>query len=115
MSLFIAFTILTADLRPIPLDGMTLDRARILNGQTLTVSFVVAKPVYTFLGRTMVGAADRDDGAERGAVLLSRRLDVKEGERLTVRGKLRVIRHRGDVVNGVSVPAWLELRVEEAS
>ncbi len=62
---------------------MSLDRARILTAKTLTVSFIVAKPMYTFLGRTMVGAADRDDGAERGAVLLGRRLDVKEGERLT--------------------------------
>ncbi len=49
------------------------------------MSFVVAEPVYTFLGRTLVVAADREDGAERGAVLLGRRLDVKKGERLTVR------------------------------
>ncbi len=77
------------------------------------MSFVVAKPLYTFLGRTMVGAADRDDGAEREAVLIGRRLDVVEGERLTVRGKLRVIEHRGDVVNRVIVPVWSEVRVEE--
>ncbi len=113
MQLLIAFTILAPDLRPISLDGLSLDRARTLNGQMLTVSFVVAKPLYTFLGRTMVGAADRDDGAERGAVLLGRRLDVKEGERLTVCGKLRVIEHRGDVVAGVIVPGWVEVRVVE--
>jgi hypothetical protein len=34
-------------------------------------------------------------------------------ERLTVRGVLRVIRHKGDVVNGAVVPAWLEVRVAE--
>jgi hypothetical protein len=35
------------------------------------------------------------------AVLGGRRLDVKEGERLVVRGVLRVTRHKGEVANGV--------------
>jgi len=61
----------------------------------------------------MAGPADRDDDVERGAVLLGKRLDVKEGERLVVRGTLRVIHHKGDVVNGVIVPAWFEVRVTE--
>ncbi|MCE9560680.1 MAG: hypothetical protein K8U57_01370 [Planctomycetes bacterium] len=92
---------------------MSLERARTLNGKPVTVSFLVAKPAYTLLGRTMVGAADRDDDVERGAVLLGKRLDVKEGERVVVRGVLRVIHHRSDVVNGVIVPAWVEVRVTE--
>ncbi|MCE9566535.1 MAG: hypothetical protein K8U57_31310 [Planctomycetes bacterium] len=68
---------------------------------------------HTLLGRTMVGAADRDDDVERGAVLLGKRLDVKEGERVVVRGVLRVIQHKGGVVSGVIAPAWLEVRVTE--
>lgn len=44
--------------------------------------------------------------------MLGRRLEVRGGERLVVRGKLRVIEHRGDVVNGVNVPGWVEVRVE---
>ncbi|MCE9564426.1 MAG: hypothetical protein K8U57_20505 [Planctomycetes bacterium] len=109
----IIIAICAFDLRPIDLGAMTLDRARTLDGKPATVSFVVAKPSYTFLGRTMVGPADRDDDVERGAVLLGKRLDVKEGERLVVRGVLRVIQHKGDVVNGVIVPAWFEVRVTE--
>jgi hypothetical protein len=67
---------------------------------------------YTLIGRTMVGAADRDDHAERGTLLLGKRLDVKLGERLTVRGTLRVIQHKADVVNGVIVSAWFRTPVD---
>jgi hypothetical protein len=79
----------------------------------LTFSFIVAKPVYTLLGRKMVGTADRDDDVEHGAVLLGKLWDVKEDERIVVRGTLRVIRHRGDVVNGLAVKAWEEVRLGE--
>ena len=113
MVLFL-FTLLAFDLRPIDLGGMSLDRARGLDGKPVTVSLIAAKPAYTLLGRTMLGCADRDDEVERGAILMGRRFDVKEGERIVVRGTLRVVRHRGDVVNGVIVPAWWELRVEES-
>jgi hypothetical protein len=47
--------------------AISLERARVLDGKAVMVSFVVAKPPYTLLGHTMAGAADRDDGAERGA------------------------------------------------
>ncbi|MCE9564262.1 MAG: hypothetical protein K8U57_19640 [Planctomycetes bacterium] len=43
---------------------MTLEPARTLDTQPVTVSFVVAKPTYTLLGCTMGGDADRDADAE---------------------------------------------------
>ncbi|WP_439631441.1 hypothetical protein [Gemmata sp.] len=111
----LAFVLLVAalDVRPLDLGSMSIDRARTLDGQRVAVTFIVAKPVYTLNGFTIVGAADRDDGAERVAVLVGRRLDVKEGGRIVVAGRLRVIRHRGDGVAGVVVPAWDEIRVSE--
>ncbi|VTU02460.1 unnamed protein product [Gemmataceae bacterium] len=112
--LTVALLILSADLRPIDLGALSLERAHTLDGRTVTVTLLVQKPAYSLLGRTAIGAADRDDGSERGAVLLGRRLDVREGERLVVRGRLDVIRHRADVVNGTVVPAWIEIRVTEA-
>jgi len=38
---------------------------------------------------------------------------VKEGQWLTMRGRLRLIWQRGDVVNGVTVASWWEVRVSE--
>ncbi|WP_439628198.1 hypothetical protein [Gemmata sp.] len=99
--------------RPLDLGSLSIDRARTLDGHRVAVALLVAKPVCTLNGFTVVGAADRDDGAERVAVLVGRRLDVKEGARLVVASRVRVIRHRGDVVNGQAVPAWDEVRVSE--
>src|SRR4051812_35885224 len=104
MLLPIVLVVCALELRPLDLGTMTIDRARTLDGKPVTVSFILAKPAITLLGRTMVGPADRGDDVEWGAVLLGKRYDVKEGERLVVRGVLRVIQHRGDVVNGVIVP-----------
>jgi hypothetical protein len=108
-----ALLIVSADPRPIDLGALSLERARVLDGKPVTVSFLVAKPPYTLLGRTVVGAADRDDGLERTAVLLGKRLEA-EGRRVTVRGRLRLLHHRPDTVNGTAVPAWWEVRVEES-
>jgi hypothetical protein len=98
---------------PVNLDTVTVERARVLSGRVVVASFVAAKPAYSLAGRTMIGAADRDDGAERGAVLRGRRLDARDGDRVTVTGALRVITHRPAVVNNVLVPGWVEVRVEE--
>jgi hypothetical protein len=81
----------------------------------VTVTFLVAKPSYTWRGLTIVGAADRPDGAERGAHLAGWRYDLEEGKRLTVPGRLRVIDHAPAFVNGQLVPAWVEVRVEESN
>jgi len=109
----VVLAVLALDLRPLDLGVMSLDRARFLDNKPITVSLIVEKPAYTLLGRTIVGAADRDDDAERGAVLLGRRFDVKEGERLVVRGTLRVIYHPPCFVGNVAVAGWWEVRVEE--
>ncbi|MCE9564441.1 MAG: hypothetical protein K8U57_20580 [Planctomycetes bacterium] len=113
MLLPIILAVCALGLRPLDLGATTLDRASTLDTQPVTVSFIVGRPTYTLLGRTMAGTVDRDDDVERGAVLLGKRLDVKEGERVTVRGTLRVIQHKADVVNGAIVPAWYEVRVTE--
>jgi len=39
--------------------------------------------------------------------------DADDGAKLTVTGRLRVIRHAAVVVNGVRVGAWVEVRVTE--
>jgi len=105
---------------PIDLDGISIERASALHGRVVVASFVVAKPSYTWPDRkggtiTVIGAADKDDGAERGAVLKGKRLDVEEGKRVVLVGVLRVIRHVAAVVGGVVVPAWTEIRVEQVA
>ncbi len=66
----------------------------------------------TLLGRTILGAADHDDGAERGA-LKGKPFDIGEGERVTVVGVLRVIDHPPCVVNRQFVLGWTAIRVQE--
>ena len=56
---------------------------------------------------------NRDDGAERTAVLREKRLDIDEGQRVEVVGRVWVIDHGPAVMGGVFVPPWVELRVEE--
>ncbi|MBA4192757.1 MAG: hypothetical protein C0467_32730 [Planctomycetaceae bacterium] len=60
--------VLALDFRPLDLGAMTLERARLLDGKPVTVSLIAAKSAYMLLGRTMVGAADRDDEVERGSM-----------------------------------------------
>ena len=98
---------------PIDFDGISLERARAMNGRPVVASFLNVAPAYTLLGRTVIGPANRDDGAERSAVLRGKRLDIDEGKRVEVVGVLKVIDHGAAAVNGVIVPAWVELRVEE--
>jgi hypothetical protein len=81
-----------------------------LDGKLVAVSSLVAKPSYTLLGRTVVGAAGRDDWAGRGALLRGNRLDLYEGEQVTVLGVLRVIDDAPNVVNQQFVPRWSEIR-----
>lgn len=102
---------------PLSLDGISVERARSLHGRLVVTTFLTAKPGYTWRdGRsgvtTVVGAADRDDEAERGVVLRGNRLDIGIGKRVTVVGVLRVIDHGPYAVGGVIVPPWVEMRVE---
>jgi hypothetical protein len=51
-----------------------------------------------------------------GSVALkgNRVADLDDGAEVRVTGVLRVIHHDAAVVNGVLVPAWVEVRVTEA-
>src|SRR5207249_4831309 len=102
----LAVALLVLDPRPISLESITVERARALDGKLVAASFVVTKPSYTLLGCTVLGAADRDDGAERGAVLKGNRLDIPGGKRVTVIGVVRVIDHPPGVVDRAFVPGW---------
>jgi len=99
--------------QPIDLDRIDLDHARRLGGRVVAATFLNTAPLYTLVGRTVVGTADREDGAVRTAVLRGKRLDVEVGRRVGVVGVLRVIDHAPYFVGMVFVPGWVELRVEE--
>ena len=62
-------------------------------------------------GAGVLGAADRDDGAERGAMVRGRRFDLDGGKRVLVLGVLEVRDHPAAWVNNVLVGAWVEIRV----
>jgi hypothetical protein len=111
--LALALLAICADPLPIAFDTLDVGRARTLHGQPVTVSLLVAKPSYTWAGRTVIGAADTGDGTERSAVLRGHRHGVEEGKRFTVRGTLRVIEHPAAFVGNEFVPPWTEVRVVE--
>jgi len=103
---------------PVKFDTITLKEAEQLNGAAVTIRFTVATPAYTG-GEgaklcTIVGPADRGDGAEWTVALKGDRLhDADDGAKLTVTGRLRVITHAAAVVGGVTVPEWVEVWVTE--
>jgi hypothetical protein len=111
--LALALLALCADPLTVAFDTLDVGRARTLHGQPVTVSLLVAKPSYTWSGRTVIGAADAGDAVERNATLRGHRWGVEEGKRFTVRGVLRVIDHPATFVGGEFVPQWVEIRVEE--
>ncbi|MDB5307544.1 MAG: hypothetical protein JWO38_1746 [Gemmataceae bacterium] len=92
---------------------LTLDQANRLNGRRVTVTLLVRTPVYCDGERTIVGGADRPDEVDRNVILRGERYDVDEGEWITVTGTLRLVSQGATVVNGVFVPGWTEIRVEE--
>ena len=100
--------------QPISLSTIRLDEARELHGRFVVAKFVIATPCFTWKNRTIIGAADRDDGIERTAVVRGIRRDLDQGRRVAVLGILRVIDHGSATVNGVAVPAWTEIRVQHA-
>ncbi len=100
---------------PVKFDTISPTDAERLDGAAVTIRFTVATPAYT-LGEgaklcTIVGPADRGDGAEWSVFLKGDRLhDAYDGVKLTVTGRLRVIKHASAVVDGVRVDAWTEVR-----
>lgn len=99
--------------QPIDLELISLRQARYLEGKPAIATFIVGKPPYTFKSSTIVGTEDTPDWIERTVVLNGKRLDVKEGRRLTVTGTLRVIDHTARRIGKEVVPPWTEIRVEE--
>lgn len=102
-------------LDPLPrvqLPWLSVEKARALHGKRCRVSFGADAPPYTVGEFTVCGPADRGDGIERVVMLRGADRDV-EGKWLSVVGTLRVIDHPAAVVNGVAVPGWTEIRLEE--
>lgn len=100
--------------KPLPLDTLPLADARKLDGRRVVAMFTAATvPVTLPTGDTSVGLGEADDGTERGVILRGHRLDMDPGDRLIVGGTLHVIDHPADFVNGIMVPAWVEVRVEQ--
>jgi hypothetical protein len=54
--------ILIAAPLPIDLDGVTVERARVLAGRVVLAEFLSVKPVWVLKGRMIIGAVSRDDG-----------------------------------------------------
>ncbi len=111
-----ALTTLTSVLdtaRPIPLDRITLDHARRLDGRRVVVTFIACTPAYTWRGQTIIGTGEQPDGSARVAHLAGKRLDVEMGERIRVAGTLRVIQHPPAFIDGQPWPGWVEIRVTE--
>lgn len=102
---------------PIPFATLTVEDARRLNGQDVTVAFTIGAPAYTH-GEgaklvTVIGPGDVDEH-ERTAVLRGDRLKQSDvGRKVRVSGRLRVIDHAPALVNGQTVGAWVEIRVEK--
>jgi hypothetical protein len=99
--------------RPIDLYAMTLEEARTLHGYRVEVFLEAGCPVDVGDGYTMVGGYEKDDGVSRAVRLRGERHDIDPGDVVTADGVLRVIEHDAATVNGVLVPGWIEIRVEQ--
>jgi hypothetical protein len=99
--------------RPIDLYAMTLEQARRLHGYRVEVVLEAGCPVDVGDGYTMVGGYEKEDGIERAVRLRGEFHDIEPGDVVTTEGVLRVIEHKEATVNGVKVPAWVEIRVEQ--
>ena len=109
----LAFAVAAANVQPVPLERITCDHARSLDGRPIVVSFIVATPPYTWRGETIVGAWEHPDGSARIAHFAGTRLDVEPGKRVRVAGVLRVIQHPPTFIAGQPWPGWTEVRVTE--
>src|SRR5438105_2403819 len=98
---------------PLDLYELTVEQARKLHSCRVEVFLEVGCPVDVGDGFTVAGAYERNDGVERNVYLKGEHHDIAAGDKLTVSGTLLVIRHKEATVNGVRVPAWTEIRVEQ--
>ena len=100
----------------IDLHTITPNAARVHHGKPVVATLTATGEGYTHRLRgklvTVLGVAGREDDAA-GVLLKGNRLDIREGDVLEVRGVLKVIDHEAATVEGVIVPAWSEVVVEE--
>lgn len=101
---FLVLPIFFNDLEPIQADE--------LKGKKITVRLQIGSPSFTWKGRTITGAGEQPDGISRTVTLKGRR-DLEPGDVITVTGFVRIILHPRSQVNGVIIPAWTELRLDE--
>jgi hypothetical protein len=99
--------------RPIDLYELTVEDARKLQGCQVEVFLELGCPADVGNGFTVAGACEKNDGVERAVYLSGERHDLAAGDKLTASGTLRVVEHGDAVVNGVFVPGWTEIRVEQ--
>lgn len=98
---------------PLDLGRLPVADARRLNGREVWVLVTAETPPWTHSGRAIIGFAPDDDGTERTASLdgSAEDHDLREGDRLSVVGRLDVIDHKPVVINGVRFPGFTEVRV----
>src|SRR5262245_50299650 len=99
--------------RPLALYELSVADALKLHGCQVEVFLELGCPVDVGDGYTDAAAYDRDDGVERHVYLVREHHDLGAGDVLIVSGTLRVVRHRDATVNGVLVPGWTGIRVEQ--
>jgi hypothetical protein len=78
----------------------------------VTTLIRVDKPPLTWDGLTLIGTEDPDDDTERGAILTGEHLDIRQGQRLIVTGRLLVIDHPPWVINRTAFVGFTGIRVE---
>jgi hypothetical protein len=103
--------------RPVDLYALTLNEVRLVAGHRVEAFLEVVCPVDAVDavdGFTVVAAYERPDRVERHVYLEGEHRGIQVGDKLTAEGVLRVIELRGATVNGVLVPGWAEIRIEQA-
>ena len=85
-----------------------------MDGTGVVVFFDIGAPTFALNGETCIGPGERPDGSEWSAVLIGENFDLNPGDRAVVAGVLRVVRHPAGRVNGVDVPAWVQVTVTRA-
>lgn len=99
------------DLHIIKLDEISVEDAKMLEGQLVRSTFVIAAPPDTQDEITYIGC-ELDD-VER-VVHLPENLLLDKGHEVTIEGVLQVITHPPARINGQNIPACVEIRVVDA-
>lgn len=110
--LILTLCLFAADPLPLPLDTLTIERARPLNGRSPPSPYLVAKSTSMWKGRRSLGPMISQ--TVPSVVLISKgRVTTLRGLASQCKGKLLVIDHAVAFVNGKFVMTWVEIRAEE--